>query len=474
MRVMRIRRTLGHFAVPSRRCLSTTTPSRDLLRELKERQVISRIADTTPKLPRIGIDADYKEPITLYAGFDPTASSLHIGNMVALMALLRCSIAGHQPIALVGGATGLIGDPAGRNTERQQLDLEQLQINVAGIQKTIDGFFRNAAHFIESESSGLKPGLAPIMANNIDWYKDMNCLTFVGDLGRHFRISAMLAKESVKSRQESQDGISFTEFTYQIFQGHDFYELFNRHKCTVQIGGSDQWGNVTAGIDYVRRRTGGKVNVGGFTLPLLTTAAGVKLGKSMGNAVWIDADHTTSYELYQYLLGMQDEDVGSLLRMLTLLPMDQINSILSNHEKQPDARGGQRMLASYVVSLLHGKQAAETAACVTDIVFGSQSLDSVKQVSADVFHGLVGSIPSIRVPGTGISALDALVQMGSSPSKKQARKVVIEGGLLVNGGKFRDEGGILTAADHGITNEHTQEAVTFVRLGRKYALIHWK
>lgn len=291
-----------------------------------------------------------KSPQCIYAGFDPTADSLHIGNLLVLMNLLHWQRGGHQVIALVGGATGLIGDPSHRTNERDQLDQDIINSNIAGIRKNIETIFENhEKYFYKEESFPLKP---VTIVNNIDWYNNVNVIDFVRSVGRHFRMGTMLIKSSVESRLKSDSGMSFTEFTYQIFQAYDWLCLFKKYNCRFQVGGSDQLGNIVAGHELISRAS--KKDVFGLTLPLITSEGGKKFGKSLGNAVWLSPKKSSSFQLYQFFIRTTDADVENYLKLFTFLSLNYIKQLMIEHQAKPDLRKAQKILAENVTLLVHG------------------------------------------------------------------------------------------------------------------------
>jgi tyrosyl-tRNA synthetase len=317
-------------------------------------------------------------PITLYSGFDPTADSLHVGNLVPLLVLRRFQDAGHRAIVLAGGATGMIGDPGGRSEERNLLDDTTLDANLAAIRAQL-------AQFVD-----LTPG-SGLMVDNRDWTAPMGVLEFLRDVGKHMTVNAMLAKESVRARIDSESGISFTEFSYMLLQANDYAVLQREQGCELQIGGSDQWGNITAGIDYIRRRSGAHVH--GLSVPLITRADGAKFGKSVDGAVWLAPDRTSPYAFYQYWINVDDRDVERFLLQLTLLPIGRVNEVVAAHAEHPERRDGQRQLARELTTLVHGATAAEAAEAATAILFGGDPTVA----SAEVLELLAGEVGSFDV-----------------------------------------------------------------------------
>ena len=357
-----------------------------------------------------------EQKIALYCGFDPTADSLHIGHLLPVLALRRFQQAGHTPIALVGGATGMIGDPSFKATERS--------LNTA---ETVQGW-------VESIKNQLQPFLsfegdnAAIMANNADWFANMNCLDFLRDIGKHFSVNSMLARESVKQRLERDDvGISFTEFAYALLQGYDFAELNRRHQAVLQIGGSDQWGNITAGIDLTRRLH--RQSVFGLTLPLVTKADGTKFGKTEGGAVWLNATKTSPYQFYQFWLKVADADVYKFLKYFTFLSIERINEIEAADQASGSKPEAQRILAEEMTRLIHGEEALQAAQRITNSLFSG---DESGLTENDYAQLALDGLPAFTVSNT-INVVEALVLTGLAKSNKEARGFVNSGAVLLNG-----------------------------------------
>ena len=351
--------------------------------------------------------------MTGYVGFDPTASSLHIGNLVPVMGLVHLQRSGHRPIALVGGGTGMIGDPSGRATERQLLSVEETQANARAIEKQL-------SHFLDF--SGPR---AARMRDNATWLTQLKAVEFLRDVGKHFTVNYMLAKESVQSRIEG--GISFTEFSYMLMQAYDYLELNRREGVTLQMGGSDQWGNITAGMELIRRVEGRTAHA--LTLPLVTTASGTKFGKTEAGAVWLDPARTSPYKFYQYWINVDDRDVGKFLRMFTLLTRDEISALERLIETAPEKREAQQALASDVTARVHGEDAARVAKEVSKVLFGKADPNTL---SEDVLRALSQEVPfaeSSEAPGL----LDALVTLKLAASKGSARRLLEQGGVYLNG-----------------------------------------
>ena len=357
-----------------------------------------------------------EQTIALYCGFDPTADSLHIGHLLPVLALRRFQQAGHTPIALVGGATGMIGDPSFKATERSLNTAETVQGWVESIKKQLQPFLS-----FEGDN-------AAIMANNADWFANMNCLDFLRDIGKHFSVNSMLARESVKQRLERDDvGISFTEFAYALLQGYDFAELNRRHQAVLQIGGSDQWGNITAGIDLTRRLH--RQSVFGLTLPLVTKADGTKFGKTEGGAVWLNASKTSPYQFYQFWLKVADADVYKFLKYFTFLSIERINEIEASDQASGSKPEAQRILAEEMTRLIHGEEALQAAQRITNSLFSG---DESGLTENDYAQLALDGLPAFTVSNT-INVVEALVLTGLAKSNKEARGFVNSGAVLLNG-----------------------------------------
>ena len=364
-------------------------------------------------------------PITLYCGFDPTADSLHLGHLVPLLTLRRFQDAGHRPIALAGGATGMVGDPSGRSEERNLLDQNELSSKVAAVAAQLKSFLR-----FDSESK--KDGTAALLVDNREWTVEVNILDFLRDVGKHVTVGTMLAKESVKARLSSDQGLSFTEFSYMLLQANDFFELHENYGCEMQIGGADQWGNITAGIDMIRRRSSSTAY--GLTVPLVTRSDGAKFGKTAEGTVWLDPKRTLPYELHQYLINIDDRDVEKLLLQLTLVSVQEISELMNEHLKSPEERIAQQRLATEVCRLVHGDAEAEQAVLATRGLFGN---DSDLENSLE---SLRGAIPETEVQVSELkkgneSLIDVLVLSGLCSSRGDARRTISAGGISVNGAR---------------------------------------
>jgi tyrosyl-tRNA synthetase len=367
-----------------------------------------------------------EERFTLYCGFDPTADSLHIGSLLPIMTLVHFQRAGHRPIALVGGGTGLIGDPSGKTDERTLLTREQVEINCAGIRGQLE-------RFLKFEGDG-----AAVMLNNADWLCGISLLDFLRDVGKFFSVNVMLGRESVKQRLENRDhGISYTEFSYSLLQAYDFLELCRTQDCRLQVGGSDQWGNIVAGMDLTRRLE--QKDTFGLTIPLVTKADGSKFGKSEGGNIWLDAGRTSPYRFFQFWLNQSDEDVVRYLKFFTLLDRATVEELEQQTKDAPHLRAAQKRLAEEVTRLVHGEAALAQAVKATEAMFGGDLAGLDEAALLDVFS----EVPSSELPQAALAEghplLDALVTAGVFASKGEARRMIQSGGLYVNNFRIEDE-----------------------------------
>ena len=374
-----------------------------------------------------------QEPVTVYVGFDPTASSLHVGSLLPIMALARLQRAGHRPIALVGGGTGLIGDPSGKSVERTLLSVEDVDANVRGMRAQLERFLD-----FDCQPNGA------VMVNNADWLRSVGLLEFLRDTGKHFTVNYMLAKESVKRRLGGDEGISFTEFSYLLLQAYDYLVLHERYGCRLQMGGSDQWGNITAGCDLIRKVAGGRAH--GLVLPLVTTASGTKFGKTEAGTVWLDPARTSPYRFYQFWLSVDDRDVERYLKFFTWLDADAIGALSQAVAERPGAREAQRVLAQEVTRLVHGEDELRRAERASAVLFGG----SLREASLEDLLLVFDDVPSTRVEPSellGMSVATALVRAGICASKGDAVRMVRQGGVSVNGVREADERRVLGADD---------------------------
>jgi tyrosyl-tRNA synthetase len=379
-----------------------------------------------------------KGMISAYAGFDPTADSLHVGHYIGIRALMFAQKHGIRPIAIVGGATGLIGDPSGRASERSLISKEQVEKNVEGLRAVLSKFL-DFNH----------PTAPAKIVNNVDWFGSMSAIDFLRDVGKHFRVGAMLSKESVKKRMEQDaEGMSYTEFSYQLLQGYDFYKLYKDHGCVLQMGGSDQWGNIIAGVDLVRKIEGESGNVFAVTLPLITDSQGNKFGKSAGNAVWMTADKTSVYDFYQFWLRSEDADVERYLKLFTFVPLEEIAALMAAHGQAPHQRQAQKRLAEEMTRLVHGQAALEQAQAAAQILFGGAIQKGIDPATlASVFS----QVPTTRVEAAGLDAgiavVPIIVASGLAKSNGEAKKLIEGGGFYVNNQPWTDGQKPLTRED---------------------------
>lgn len=372
-----------------------------------------------------------KEMTTAYIGFDPTAESLHIGSLVPILLLVHLQKAGHKPIALVGGATGMIGDPSGKSQERNLLDETTLARNVAGVRGQLERYLN------------FDPQLpnAAEMANNYDWFKHISFIDFLRDAGKHITINYMMAKDSVKKRIESEVGLSYTEFAYQLMQGYDYYYLYTQKNCKLQMGGSDQWGNITTGTELIRRIANGK----GFALtcPLITKADGSKFGKSEGGNVWLDANRTSPYKFYQYWLNTADEDAEKYIRIFTFLSQSEIENLVEEHQNAPHLRILQKRLAEEITKMVHSPEDLDNAIKASAILFGNSTSDDLKSLNHQTFLDVFDGVPQAEIPiseiKSGIDIIAALSEKsGFLPSASEARRALKENSVSVNKEKVTD------------------------------------
>jgi tyrosyl-tRNA synthetase len=371
-------------------------------------------------------------PITGYIGFDPTASSLHVGSLLPAMALARLQRAGHNPIALVGGGTGLIGDPSGKTQERVLLTREQVDENIAGIRAQLEPFLdftaaRNPARIV----------------NNGEWLRQLDLISFLRDVGKHFTVNYMIAKESVKRRLEGDEGISFTEFSYMLLMAYDFVVLFDRYNCTLQMGGSDQWGNITAGMDLIRKLRGARAY--GLVSPLVTTTAGVKFGKTEAGTIWLDPARTSPFRFYQFWLNTDDRDVVRYLKFFTFLGRADIEGLARATAEQPERREAQRALARAVTALVHGDDHVRRAEQAAQVLFGEKIGDIPVEDVLTVFEDAPST--ELTLPADGMPILDMLVAIKLVASKSEAMRLLKSGGVYVNNVRAADERARLTKSE---------------------------
>jgi tyrosyl-tRNA synthetase len=404
------------------------TSEKNIVTVLEERGLLSQITDSDLA------ESAAAGMLTVYCGFDATAPSLHIGNLVPVMALAHFQRLGHRPIILLGGGTAMVGDPSGKSVERPLLREEQIREYVGRFREQLRGYLS-----FEGPS-------AAIMVDNIEWLSSISLLDYLRDFGKHFTVNAMIAKDFVRSRLEDPDhGISYTEFSYMIVQAIDYLHLYEAHGCTVQIGGHDQWGNLISGVDLIRRKHEARVHA--LTTPLITTATGAKFGKSEGNALYLDPQMTTPYALYQYWINTDDRDVGHYLKIFTFLSLEDIAEIERLQAEHPERRLGQKRLAFELTSLIHGESAARAVAAASNVLFGA----GTGELTPEVIPHLAGAVPTTTVSAAmlsdGLPVVEALVICGAQPSKGAARRLIGQGGLYVNDRRWSDADASLTEAD---------------------------
>ncbi len=385
-----------------------------------------------------------KEPTSVYIGFDPTSDSLHIGSLVPIILLMHLRNFGHKPYALVGGATGMIGDPSGKSNERNLLDEETLHKNVEGIKRVL-------SKFLDFNATDAQ---APVLVNNYDWMKDFSFIHFARDIGKRITVNYMMSKDSVKKRLsgETGDGMSFTEFTYQLIQGYDFYHLYKTHNCLLQMGGSDQWGNITTGTELIRRMSVDTDKEGkafAMTCPLITKADGSKFGKSEKGNIWLDADKTSAYEFYQFWLNTTDVDAEKYIKIFTFLPKEEIESLILAHQEAPHLRIVQKKLAEELTIMIHGKEELENAIKASSILFGNATTEDLKSLNEQtflaVFDGVEQAIVAKKEIETGYSIIEAFAANGFLASNSEVRRALKENAISVNKQKVTESYTISTA-----------------------------
>lgn len=382
-----------------------------------------------------GIEDELKKGVSsAYLGFDPTADSLHIGHLVGVMVLVHFQRAGHKPVALVGGATGMIGDPSFKSAERNLLDRETISKNIDSIQKQLDKFLNFDA----------KTENAAELVNNYDWMKDFSFIDFIRDVGKHITVNYMMSKDSVKKRLEGGTGMSFTEFSYQLIQGYDFYHLWKNKNCTIQLGGSDQWGNIVTGTELIRRMGGGSAYA--ITVPLITKADGTKFGKTEGGSVWLDPEKTSPYQFYQFWLNVADEDASKYIRIFTLRSKEEIESLEAEHQAAPHLRVLQKALAEDITTMVHSAEELQKAIDASQILFGKSTTESLagldERTLLDIFEG----VPQVEISKSEFESCTNVTDFLSTttkdvifPSKGEARKMIKGGGVSINKAKVENE-----------------------------------
>ena len=397
-----------------------STPNTNLIAELKWRGMLQ---DMTPGTE----EKLLKEATTGYVGFDPTADSLHIGSLVPILLLVHLQRAGHKPVALIGGATGMVGDPSGKSEERNLLDEVTLERNIAGIKSQLERFLS----FDDSHPQ------SAMLVNNYDWFKGIGFIDFLRDVGKHITVNYMMAKDSVKKRIEGDTGISYTEFAYQLMQGYDFYWLYQNKGVTLQFGGSDQWGNITTGTELIRRMTGGVGEAFAFTCPLIKKSDGGKFGKTERGNVWLDAKRTSPYQFYQFWLNASDDDARGWIKIFTFLDQAAIETLTAEHDAAPHLRLLQKKLAEEITVLVHGRSEFEFAIKVSDILFGNATTEALQSLSEEQLLQVMDGVPAHQFPlqsleGEGVDIISFLADTGIFSSKGEARKTLQGGGLSIN------------------------------------------
>jgi tyrosyl-tRNA synthetase len=371
-----------------------------------------------------------KESTSGYIGFDPTADSLHVGHLTQIMTLIHFQRAGHKPYVLVGGATGMVGDPSGKSAERNLLSEEILFHNVASIEQQLSKFL----NFTDGQN-------AAVMVNNYDWFKGLSFLNFIRDVGKHITVNYMMAKDSVKKRLEGETGMSFTEFSYQLVQGFDFYHLWKEHNCKIQMGGSDQWGNIVTGTELIRRKAQGEAYA--ITTQLIKKADGTKFGKTESGAIWLDPQRTSPYKFYQFWLNASDADTASWIRIFTLLSKEEIEALEAQHAEAPHLRILQKALAKEITCKVHSEEAFETAIAASNILFGNATQEAFASLDEETFLAVFEGVPSFTLKeeelSNGIAIIDLLTDKSNVfPSKGEARKMLQGGGVSINKQKIED------------------------------------
>ena len=399
----------------------------DILSDLEARGLIHDTTDRDALATRLS-----SGPIVLYCGFDPTADSLHVGNLIGLLTLRRFQLAGHLPISLAGGATGMVGDPSGRDAERNLLDDE-------GLAKNLEGILPQLRMFLNFDGES-----AAKLLDNRAWTVGVGVLDFLRDIGKHVTVNQMVAKDSVKSRMSEGDGISYTEFSYMLLQGYDYLWLAENENCELQVGGSDQWGNIVLGVDLIRRKLGQSAHA--LTWPLLTKPDGTKYGKTAGGeTIWLSPDKMSPYRFYQAWIGVDDSEVRKLLLQLTFLSLPEIDDLVAEHEKNPQNRLGQRTLARELTAVVHGEQAATSAVEASELLFEPSA--DMTSVSASALEFVSGEVPSTSMQKLTTGIVDILVETGLCQSRKDAKRAIAEGGIYLNGSRVT-ESDLTPTADH--------------------------
>ncbi|CAH1794720.1 unnamed protein product, partial [Owenia fusiformis] len=445
------------------RCLRRYATSNRNILTLHERGIFQNVfpEQYTPDLHSHLV----KQPQCMYCGFDPTADSLHIGNLLAVIALLHCQRAGHNPIALIGGATAQIGDPTGRKTEREIIDTKTIQHNVSAIRKSLKNIIENHELYFHNAQEKL-PQIR--ILDNAEWYDRLNVIEFLAKVGRRFRMTELIHKSSVVNRLNSPEGMSFTEFTYQIFQAYDWLHLYREYNCNIQIGGNDQLGNIVAGYELISDTLNKRVF--GLTVPLITTSSGEKLGKTAGNAIWLNGDKTSPYELYQYFLNLSDVDSQSYISLFTFLPPNEIKDAINKYKKNPEERFLQKKIAESVVKLVHGVDGLESAIRCTKALWekSPESLADLHESDLKMLFKNAAGAEMFLDPGTSI--LDVIVHAKCFGTPADAVNKIKAGGVYVNNRRVTEPHLVLIPGEHILPNN-----ITIIRIGKKnHYVVRWR
>ncbi|CCF58228.1 hypothetical protein KAFR_0E00740 [Kazachstania africana CBS 2517] len=452
------------FRVPIR----SYATKKDVLQELRNRGLISQVTEPANILG--GLFAAGTR-LKLYCGVDPTAKSIHLGNLVPMMVLLNCLIRGHDIVTLVGGATGAIGDPSGRSDERQIMRDETRLNNVSQIEKQLKRFFENGVKYYESvrerESLDKVSAGKHYTVDNLTWWKSINMLDFLAQYGRHIKVQSMLSRESVSARLETNNSLGFNEFTYQILQAYDFYHLYSEKNTRIQVGGNDQWGNITAGIDLITRISPNakKEPPFGITVPLLTTSSGQKFGKSAGNAIFIDPTINRPYEIYQFFYNTVDADLGNFLRIFTLLPSSKIDFIIQEHSRTPAKHIGQKWLAREVTHLIHGKKSSEEAEVVSNILFGSENSFSIEAYSSEKLMTIFENAGILQKKLKSQDLTHLLVSL-TNCSNNEARRKINDGSIYLGPNRTKVNENVQNWKPHLINDE-----LLLLRVGKQKCFV---
>ncbi|BFZ17181.1 hypothetical protein BsWGS_20220 [Bradybaena similaris] len=442
------------------RCGSSSSAIQDFL-QLSQRGLCESVFPDT-RLP--DLEDLLSRSQSLYCGFDPTADSLHIGNLLSLIVLLHGQRAGHSPIAVIGGATAMIGDPSGKTNDRVAIVAEEVENNVLAIMENIQRVVTNHRELLGKEERQL-PEFR--ILNNNSWYKNRDVISFLASIGRHFRVGDMMARHSVKSRLNSKEGLSCTEFLYQIFQAYDWLHLFEQYNCTLQVGGNDQTGNVSSGFDLIRKVH--KKYVFGLMVPLMLSSSGEKLGKSAGNSMWLSPSKTSPYELYQYFFNTQDNEVERYLQLFTFLSFDEIAAVLQEQNEHPDQRPGQKKLAEQITLLVHGNAGLDSARRCTDVLFGN-SMAALTSMKLPELLQLLKDAPTTElVYDPQLTVCEMCLKIKCFKEESAAMKIIREGGLYINQQRVTQQSQTLGSAEYVLPSD-----ITLVRVGKKtYHIVKW-